>query len=74
VQSPSERLRIANAISGVSSMITGLAWPAGVATARARQPLLKNVFGSQPDTLLANCQVVSVHVPNVSAHSLEKVA
>jgi hypothetical protein len=35
----------------------------GAATARARQPSLKNVFGSQPDTPLSNCQVVSVYVP-----------
>jgi hypothetical protein len=46
----------------------------GAATARARQPSLKNVFGSQPDTPLFNCQVVSVHVPKVSTPSLEKVA
>jgi hypothetical protein len=45
-----------------------------VATALARQPSLKNVFGSQPDTVLACCQVVSVHVPNVPTPSLEKVA
>jgi hypothetical protein len=41
---------------------------------RSRQPSLKNVFGSQLDTPLANCQVVSVHVPNVPTPSLEKVA
>jgi hypothetical protein len=35
---------------------------------------LKKLFGSQPYSLLACSQVVSVHVPNVPKPSLEKVA